>query len=330
MKALWIKNLISGGIITNYHCSSKCAHCLYRSGPGREKGYITGRDAEQYMRIAKGLGCAGVHIGGGEPLLQPDKVVRVLEAADRAGVLIEYVETNSSWYRDRDSAGDILSSLRRAGLTTLLVSISPFHNEYIPFYKVKGVLEACRATRIHVFPWISDFLSELSQLDDRKAHSLAEFERTFGNGYLKRIMQKYWVHPGGRALDLMNNLGPLKSSGQILQENPGHCYRELFNTSHFHIDLFGGYIPGLCSGLSISVHDLGAPLSFQAYPIIHMLAIDGIKELFREATEKYEFMARDSGYVNKCDLCTDIRHHLAGLPEVNLNELSPQGFYGVN
>jgi hypothetical protein len=36
-----------------------------------------------------------VHIGGGEPLLKPDQLGRVLEIADETGIRVDYVETNS-------------------------------------------------------------------------------------------------------------------------------------------------------------------------------------------------------------------------------------------
>ncbi len=45
---------------------------------------------------------------------------------------IEYVETNSSWFKDEHSAVALLRKLMEYGLRTLLISMSPFHNEY-PF-----------------------------------------------------------------------------------------------------------------------------------------------------------------------------------------------------
>jgi len=66
-------------------------------------------------------------------MLRPDKLGAVLEIAAKVGISIEYVETNSSWFQDIDSAKDLLTQLSGKGLHTLLVSISPFHNEQIPF-----------------------------------------------------------------------------------------------------------------------------------------------------------------------------------------------------
>lgn len=75
-----------------------------------------------------------MHIGGGEPLLRPEELGAVLQIAAQASVAVEYVETNSSWFKDPDSAIAMLAQLGKQGLQTLLVSISPFHNEYIPYF----------------------------------------------------------------------------------------------------------------------------------------------------------------------------------------------------
>ncbi len=151
MSVLNIKNLVSGGVIVNYHCVSHCGHCLYNCGPHREKDYLDGAHAESIFKRIAALGCRSVHVGGGEPLLDPAGLAAVLQAARKTGMGIDYVETNSAWYVDRDRTVGILSDLRAEGLRTLLVSISPFHNAHIPFARVRGVIEACRETGIQVF-----------------------------------------------------------------------------------------------------------------------------------------------------------------------------------
>jgi len=124
-----IKRLGSGGLITNYFCSSSCKHCLYNCSPHWQKRYIDPDTAGKNLKTIRALGCRSVHIGGGEPLLRPDKLATVLELASQVGISVEYVETNSSWFQDLESAKNLLSDLSRKGLGTLLVSISPFHNE---------------------------------------------------------------------------------------------------------------------------------------------------------------------------------------------------------
>jgi len=117
---LKISYLASGGIITNYKCSSKCGHCSYSSSPRWPDDYMIPSMADEMFSILKSLGCYSVHIGGGEPLLKPEKIFNVLEAAQRNNINIEYIETNASWYRDEKSAKAVLMKLKNHGVHTLL------------------------------------------------------------------------------------------------------------------------------------------------------------------------------------------------------------------
>ena len=322
-----IKRLVSGGLITNYFCASSCRHCLYNCSPQWEKNYIRPQTAEKNLATIRRLGCASVHIGGGEPLLRPEALGDVLKIAGKVGVSVEYVETNSSWFKDPDSAMATLVKLRKQGLQTLLVSISPFHNEFIPFSRIQGVIKAARQAGIGIFPWISDFIADLSKLDVDKTHSIKEYEERFGRDYLKCLLQRYWIHMGGRALETYRPYLAEKSAREICDENRGGCAAELLNTRHFHLDLFGNYIPGLCSGLSIKREDLGKTLSVEEYPVLNRLFHEGIRGLFRMAKEKFNYVPAQNRYINKCDLCTEIRtllvHNNFGGP----SELNPKEFY---
>jgi hypothetical protein len=322
-----IKRLVSGGLITNYFCASRCRHCLYNCSPNWEKKYIDPRTTEANLRTIRQLGGASVHIGGGEPLLRPNALGDVLKIAANVGVAIDYVETNSSWFRDPDSAMAILLKLRKQGLQTLLVSISPFHNEYIPFAKVKGVIAAARQTGIGIFPWVSEFIADLSELDVTGTHPLAEFEALFGRDYLIRLPQRYWIHMGGRALETFRSYFADKSVQQIMDTNTGSCATELLSTGHFHLDLFGNYIPGLCSGLSIARDDLSKPLPTEKYPVLTSLFHEGIGGIFKLAQDKFNYAPARELYINKCDLCTEIRMVFVQNDFGGSAELNPKEFY---
>ncbi len=322
-----INRLKSGGLITNYFCSSSCRHCLYNCSPQWEKQYIDAETARENLEKIRAMGCRAVHIGGGEPLLRPEKLITVLEVAKAVGVSIEYVETNSSWFKDNDSAISLLSRLRDKGLHTLLVSISPFHNEQIPFARVQGVVDAAQHAGIGIFPWVSDFVSDLTSFDTTRPHSLNEYQQRFGDDYLMQIMQRYWIHLGGRALETFRPWLGKKTLQQVLDENPGGCAVELSDTSHFHMDLFGNYIPGLCSGLVISCDDLGSRLSADKYPILVKLYSEGIRGLVSMATEMFGFAPQINNYINKCDLCTEIRTYMVNSDYNESSELNPAGFY---
>ena len=91
-----INRLRSGGLITNYFCTSRCKHCLYNCSPEWSKRYIETETARKNLEAVRSLGCRSVHIGGGEPLLRSEKLARVLEIAAEIGVSMKYVETNAS------------------------------------------------------------------------------------------------------------------------------------------------------------------------------------------------------------------------------------------
>lgn len=323
---LSITHLISGGLITNYFCSSACRHCLYRSSPKWQKDYISIETAQINFEIIRNLGCSTVHIGGGEPLLRPDSVTSILEVANKTGMRIEYIETNSSWFQNHEQACAVLKKLAIKGLSTLLVSISPFHNEHIPFYKVKGVLEACRQVGISIFPWISDFISDIDAFDDEKTHTLEEYQKFFGEDYCESILRRYWISPGGRALETFRKFSIEKSIQELTAESSGGC-TELSEVGHFHIDLYGNYIPGLCAGLSIKREDLGKPLSREEYPIISRLFSKGIGEFVSYISKEYDFKAHKLTYASKCELCYEVRRYLVVDKGIKSKELQPYGHY---
>jgi len=90
-----IKRLKSGGLITNYFCTSGCRHCLYNCSPYWEKSYVEPETVRKNLEAVRALGCRSVHIGGGEPLLKPDQLCCVLEIVNATGIRVDYVETNS-------------------------------------------------------------------------------------------------------------------------------------------------------------------------------------------------------------------------------------------
>ena len=241
------------------------------------------------------------------------------------GLSLDYVETNSAWFRDEDSALALVTGLKEKGLNSLLVSISPFHNRHIPLARVKGVMAACRRAGVGVFPWIPDFYDELEALGDERPHAPEEFAAAYGRDYWTRIPQRYWIHLGGRAASTFARIFPLEPLSLILSRNRGGC-RELVDVSHFHVDLDGRYIPGLCAGLGLKIEDIGGPLTPEKYPLFNLLCQSGVGGLLEMARKDFGFEPAAS-YLNKCGLCLDIRRAL--LPGWTASEeLHPAEFYG--
>jgi hypothetical protein len=326
---LAVSRLRSGGLIATYQCQSACPHCLYRSGPAREPEYITQETAADCFAKALESGVGAMHVGGGEPLADPLGLAGVLAAAAETGMAIEYVETSGSWYDDADEALELLAELRGMGLSTLLVSISPMHNGFIPLRKTLGTMDAARAAGIAVFPWQEHFLDDLRAFDPERVHPFKQYLARFGPDYPADILRRTWIHLGGRAFDLFAPVLGRRPVGDILAGASADCLSDLSDTRHFHMDLYGDYVPGLCSGLAFRVADLGGPLDPERYPILCTLAETGIRGFYNYATSLEEYAARPQGYVDKCELCQDIRRHLSERGWFESTELSPPEFYAM-
>ena len=156
---------------------------------------------------------------------------------------------------------------------------------------------------------------------------MAAFEAAFGADYLARIPDRLWIHLGGRALETFRHVYPQHPATSILENSPLSCARALSDTSHFHIDLEGRYIPGLCAGLALAMEDLGGPLPAGQYPLLEQLATTGIRGLYERARQDYDFIPSRETYLNHCDLCTDIRRYLIQRDDAAFPELAPEGFY---
>ena len=169
------------------------------------------------------------------------------------------------------------------------------------------------------------FLRDLEKLDENVRHSLDEYEKAFGSGYIDGLIRRYGLTMRGRTLKTYAKRLRKTSLKIILDANPGGC-SELGTVSHFHVDLFGNYIPGLCTGLAISVDELGEKLDDQEYRFLNALYNSGISKLLEIAKKDFGFIPKDE-YLSKCDLCLDIRTWLVKDRNIRSKDLQPVEYY---
>lgn len=317
---LHIKSLYSAGIITNYHCSASCAHCLYASSPKRQHDYMTYDTAKEIISYLKSRGMDSIHIGGGEPFLNIDGLYDVLSAAQSENMHIVYLETNSSWYQNHDKALDILHNLMKLGLDTLLLSVDPFHNEYIDFSKVKGVMKACEQTGMGTFLWQRKYFPYVEDIGSGK-HTLSEYNKKYGDDFLENAVMSYGMSANGRAINLLSKFVKKRSLDMVLSDS---C-PELAVADDFHIDLYKMYTPPRCVGLGIHLDDLDKPLDKEKYALINILYDKGVRGLLDYA--KIKGFTPNNKYLNKCELCLDIRKYLLNKTDKEYFDIAPKGFY---
>jgi len=129
------------GLVLTAHCNASCAHCSKSYGPYRTEQL--GRDTilrlmNEAAAIEDGVPLA-FDLTGGEPFVDFDLLLEVVTHGSHLGAPVSCV-TNAFWARDNEAATDKLTRLRDAGLTSLSVSVSRFHQEFVPLHRARRAL----------------------------------------------------------------------------------------------------------------------------------------------------------------------------------------------
>ncbi len=309
----------------SYRCTSRCRHCVYCCSPSMPDQWVTD---EALDKIFKSLHhekyLQGIHIAGGEATLQMDRLLKTLEKAETYEIPVDYVETNGWWGGDSEKAYDICHQLKDAGLQTLLISVSMFHTEFIPFRDVKQAVEVAEDVfgERNVIIWLSHIFKLMDSLQYDSTMPLNEFTSRTGLT-AEQWLGAYPVAPGGRAADELRSCYRTYPALHFAGQN---CSEDLQNTEHFHIDLHGNYFPGFCAGLQAATADCLHPtITSEENPVFMTLCESGPCGLLEFAARHYGYAETKQGYISKCDLCLDVRRFLAGADY--FSELQPAYFY---
>ena len=301
-----IQRLHHGGIMANYQCNAACRHCLYACSPDRNSDYISKEAAVDICDLLVKGGCRSIHIGGGEPFLDFDGLITLLETARNAGIRVEYIETNGFWAVNEQRAKSYLQALARAGTDTLCISLDPFHAEYVPFVLPLRLAEICNNNRFGYFLWQERFLQSMARVEPTKAHNRTALEEQISPSYIIDVARRYGVNMGGRAINIEKEYVKPIALQNLL--NSGSC-RNLLSTDHFHVDLYGKFIPPGCTGIAIPLDEAVEGIPYGKYPAFEALLSGGAAGLLEFAKEK-GFRPEDE-YTSSCALCFYIRRWLS-------------------
>ena len=292
------------GIMVNYQCTAACQHCLYASSPAWQDGYITEATASAACQTLRKHGCTHVHIGGGEPFMDFDGLLMVAKTARDNGIAIDYVETNAYWATDEALIVKHLQALQQVGIDAFCISNDAYHAEFIDPALPQRLAATCRREGFDHFVW-------QTRLDSLRFN--------------------------GRATMLEEAHFPKKSVDVLLAEAEarGGC-RKLLSTNHFHVDMYGQYIPPGCTGFVLPLGDvLDGTLHARItnanrhedaavpYPAFGALYNGGAAALYALAC-KHGFVADANGYPSVCNLCFHMRNYLSTRP--GFNELDAEHF----
>ena len=307
MKVLEIKKpLRHTGIMPNYQCTAACRHCLYACSPSYGGGYMTQSNMGEMFGLLREGGCKSVHIGGGEPFLDFEGLLTLLEQARKFGITVDYIETNGYWATDKELIRKRLSALKKVGGDTFCISVDPFHCEYVPYGRPLHLAKVCSEVGFGYFLWQERFLRMLQHVNPDFPHDRNALERCIGKDYILRTATAYGIRIGGRAIQIEQEYSPCKPLENLLDEKP--CL-ELISTGHFHIDMYNQFIPPGCTGLQLPLTEVVCGIEPGKYPVYESLYFGGVAALYKLALE-HGFVANEEGYTSSCTLCFFIRKFL--------------------
>jgi len=292
------------GIITNYNCSAACRHCMFCSSPGAGKDFITPDAAERIARKLAQAGVYSMHIGGGEPFLKFEALCGLLKEMKRAGVGVDYIETNAFWCRDTEEILERLRILRSLNVDTIMASVDPFHIEFVPLERPLRLVQALRRAGMDYFVWQDRFLERLLPLDISKTHGKDELAALLGGDYIEETAREYGIGINGRALAIADKLYIRRPAEKLAVSEP--C-SSILSGRHCHVDLYEKVIPSGCPGISIELDDfIAGRLPQEKYPAAYRLYTGGVKALMEYAREA-RFEPDPAGYPTRCSLCCAVR-----------------------
>jgi len=297
-------------IILTYECTSRCAHCCYRAGPGRNET-MTVAEVEGYLAAVADQPLEWVLLFGGEPFLFPELLqASVALAAPLAPVL---VFTNGYWAMNPDRACRRLADLQAAGLDYILFSVDAFHQAHIPLERIVIGIEAAHELGYHTIEIDNRCLEEpdvdnfFNQRTRDVMTRLAELCDLTGVNVLQGPSRMV-----GRAADQLSPFLATQTTPPTECPLPGYLGGDLRAPTGVEIHP-GGWV-NLCAGLALGnarqrpLNEVLADYDPDAHPIIRVLTQEGPLGLLRLAHHHGHSLA--GGYVDGCHLCYQVRRFL--------------------
>ena len=326
------------GLLTTYWCNARCAFCYLHCGPDRrgarpiDLGVRLWRELEAHAAahiapaadaVAGRVGDAEpvraattmrIHVTGGEPFGDWPRLAELLRAARDAGCApADSIETNAYWATDDGETRARLEVLARLGVRRLAVSCDSYHQEHVPFERVRRCVtiahEVFGPTGVRVRWW-------------DEYHAMCS-----GVGVPARPLSGGQGRPPHYNRDRLSgraawNLAPLLPRQPAETFRGQGCGREVLAGGHVHIDPYGHIFPGVCTGIILgraggsspdapSIESLWQNLArhWREHPVLAAVAAGGSFALM-QAAESLGFTPDPAGYASKCHLCTAVRQFL--------------------
>ena len=202
---VYLKNLNKIEFVVTDACTGRCKHCSAGDHHTHGERIDPVRAADAVRKIAEKYEIRTVMAFGGEPLLYPDAVYAIIDAARQMQVPQRQVITNGYFSGDAQRVSEVARRLAACGVNDLLLSVDAFHQETIPLDVVMAFAREAKACGIpmrlspawlvsptHDNPYNKETKRILDALSDRGI-PVGEGNVIFPEGNALRFLADYFV-----------------------------------------------------------------------------------------------------------------------------------------
>ena len=133
----YLRNINKIEFVVTDACTGRCKHCSQGAHSSCGERIDPQIAADAVRKIAAEYHVKTVMTFGGEPLLYPDAVYAIMEAAKELNIPQRQVITSGYFSKNVEGIREVAEQLAICGVNDLRLSVDAFHQEFIPIETVK-------------------------------------------------------------------------------------------------------------------------------------------------------------------------------------------------
>lgn len=200
----YLENLNRIEFVVTMACTGRCRHCSEGEHSSNNECINPNVAVQAIYDICELYQIKSLMTFGGEPLLYPEVVCNIHEAAKKMNIPQRDLITNGFFSKDEKRIKEVAHMLALSGVCDILLSVDAFHQETIPLYPVKHFAECVKkeGIRIRLSPaWLvskednnpyncqtRNILKEFEQLDI----SVGSGNIIFPSGNAQKYLSEYF------------------------------------------------------------------------------------------------------------------------------------------
>ncbi len=291
-------NMLS--FLVSYKCTNECKHCALQASPNQGDNTVEPEDVRKYLEdITKSYNIGEVNFFGGEPLLNFNLLISLIEEAKKFNIPKIGLPTNGYWGKDEETANKYAQKLKEVGVNLIGFSADVFHQEFIPLENLKRAIQAAYKAEIETILIIAQTIGAPNK-SNYFNNETNEICKSISSEFKLCQIIKSPLQVRGRAIKNLLEYYPMNS---LPSEK---C--SIFRAHMYMIDPDGWVFSQGCQGICLgnakkdSLSKIISEFKPRSHPIIgKVMGKGGVSSLLGLAIEKgYKPL---EAYADKCHAC---------------------------